>query len=417
MPNIIEIHAREILDSRGNPTLEVEVVTASKAYGSAMVPSGASKGIHEALELRDGDKTRYQGLGVQKAVENVNSIINVALKDLPVINQKNIDEMLINLDGEENKSKLGANAILGVSLAVARAAADFYKMPLFRYLGGSTATLLPRPMINIINGGVHADSGLDFQEYMIVPLNSVSFAKALELSQKVFNELKKLLKSLGKSTSVGDEGGFAPTFKSNEEPLDLILQAIDNAGLKAGKDIAIALDVAASEFYDDQLKRYNVCNRKLTSKEMVVMYEELVKKYPIISIEDGMAQEDYLGWKELTNSLGKKIQLVGDDLFVTNKKILQKGINMGLANAVLIKVNQIGTLSETIDTIKLALENNYKCIISHRSGETEDSFIADLAVAYNIGQIKTGSLSRSERIAKYNRLLKIEELLKQNAKI
>ena len=406
MSKIKDIYAREILDSRGNPTVEVELELANGIKTMASVPSGASTGINEALELRDGDKSRFNGLGVLKAVNNVNTIIRDALIGKDVLNLREIDELMIKLDGTENKSLLGANAMLGVSLAALKACAKYENKELYEYFGGIE---LPRAMMNILNGGSHAQNGLDFQEFMIVPSKD-NFSDNLRMGAEVFYSLKKLLAAKGLACGVGDEGGFAPNITSNYEALDLIVEAISNAGYKVGKDIYLALDVAASEFYEDGY--YIFENKKHTKEEMVEYYKNLVNKYPIISIEDGMAEEDYDGWKLLTDNLGDNIQLVGDDLFVTNKKLLQKGINLGIANAILIKLNQIGTVTETLDTIDLALKNNYKTIISHRSGETEDNYIADLAVGLNLGQIKTGSLSRSERMSKYNRLLRIEEKVK-----
>lgn len=411
MPYIEKIHAREILDSRGFPTIEVEVLTKSGVIGVAKVPSGASTGMHEALELRDGDKSRYLGKGVLKAVNNVNEIIAKELKGKNVINQKDIDALLINLDGTNNKEKLGANAILGVSLACSKAAANYYHMPLYRYLQGGDEVVLPIPMMNIINGGAHAQNNLDFQEYMIVPYGFDSFKEALRAGAEIFHTLKSILHRAEKATTLGDEGGFAPLLSNNEEPLKLIIQAIKEAGYSPKNQVGIALDVASSEFYDVKSKKYILKSedKELDAKEFASYLSNLVDKYPIISIEDGMSEEDYVGWKVLENTLKKNIMLVGDDLFVTNKKILEKGVQMGIANSILIKVNQIGTLSETLATMKYAKENNYKRIVSHRSGETSDTFIADLAVSTRAGFIKTGSLSRSERIAKYNRLLKIEE--------
>lgn len=410
MPYIEEIKAREILDSRGFPTIEVEVITKSGAYGCAKVPSGASTGMYEALELRDNDKSRYLGKGVLKAVNNVNTIIAKGIKGKNVINQRENDELLLALDGTQNKSKLGANAILGVSLACCKAAANYYKMPVYRYLQGGDEVILPIPFMNILNGGAHASNGLDFQEYMIVPYGFDSFKEALRAGVEIFQKLKNILNKLGKPTSLGDEGGFTPSLDNNEHPLKLIMQAIKEAGYSSLTQIGIALDVAASEFYDKEKKVYILKNenKELNHKEFASYLANLVDTYPIISIEDGMDEEDYVGWKVLENTIKKDILLVGDDLFVTNKKMLEKGIQMDIANSILIKVNQIGSLSETLATIKCAKENDYQRIISHRSGETEDTFIADLAVATRVGFIKTGSLSRSERIAKYNRLLKIE---------
>ena len=407
MSKIRNVYAREILDSRGNPTVEVEVTLDSGIVGVASVPSGASTGINEALELRDNDKNRYNGKGVLKAVNNVNTIIRDNLIGKDSLNQELIDNTMLELDGTEDKSVLGANAILGVSLANLKAAALYSNKELYEYIGNGNT--MPRCMMNILNGGAHAENGLDIQEFMIVP-SKEKYSDNLRMGAEVFHSLKKILKDKGLSCGVGDEGGFAPNINSTYEALDLIKDAISNANYTLGKDIYIALDVAASEFYEDGY--YEFEGKKLTKEEMVTFYEKLIKEYPIISIEDGMAEEDYDGWKLLTNSLGDKIQLVGDDLFVTNKKLLQKGIDLGIANAILLKLNQIGTVTETLDTIELAKENNYKTIISHRSGETEDNYIADFAVALDLGQIKTGSLSRSERISKYNRLTRIEEKIK-----
>lgn len=414
MSYIESIHARQILDSRGNPTIEVDVVTESGVLGRAAVPSGASTGSREAIELRDGDKKRYLGKGVMKAVANVNDKIAEEVVGISVFEQSLIDKIMIELDGTPNKGKLGANAILGTSLAVARAAAVEAGQPLYRYLGGVNANTLPVPMMNILNGGSHADNSIDFQEFMVMPIGASTFSEALHMGATVFHTLKKVLHDKGMSTNVGDEGGFAPNLKSNEEAIEVVLKAIEQAGYKPGKDIAIALDPAASEFYDSKTKLYHFkksSGKKLKPQEMAEYWAKWVSKYPIISIEDGMAEDDWAGWKTLTDKVGKKIQLVGDDLFVTNVKILQEGIDKGIANAILIKVNQIGTLTETIDAVNLARKNSYKSIMSHRSGETEDSTIADLAVALNTGQIKTGSASRSDRMAKYNQLLRIEEEL------
>ncbi len=407
MSKIKNVYAREILDSRGNPTVEVEVTLESGIVGVASVPSGASTGINEALELRDGDKNRYNGKGVLKAVNNVNTIICQNLIGKDSLDQELIDNSMLELDGTSDKSNLGANAILGVSLANLKAAALYSKKELYEYIGNGTT--MPKCMMNILNGGAHAENGLDIQEFMIVPSKD-NYSDNLRMGAEVFHSLKQILKQEGLSCGVGDEGGFAPNIDSAYEALDLIKLAIDNAGYVLGQDIFIALDAAASEFYEDGY--YNFEGKQLTKEEMVKYYEQLVKDYPIISIEDGMAEEDYEGWKLLTDSIGDKIQLVGDDLFVTNKKLLQKGIDLNIANAILLKLNQIGTVTETLDTIKLAKEHNYKTIISHRSGETEDNYIADFAVALDLGQIKTGSLSRSERISKYNRLTRIEEKLK-----
>jgi enolase len=417
MTQIVDVIARELLDSRGNPTIEVDVVLESGAMGRAAIPSGASTGEHEANELRDKDKNRYFGKGVQKAVSNVNDIITEHIIGLDATDQIGIDQLLIDLDGTTNKSKLGANAILGVSLAVAKAAAEALGLPLYQYLGGVNAKVLPVPMMNILNGGSHADNNVDLQEFMIVPAGASKFSEALRMGTEVFHHLKKVLNSKGYNTAVGDEGGFAPNLKSNEEAIEVILAAIKKSGYQAGKEIFLALDPASSEFYDKKKKRYILASEKkeLTAEKMVAYYEEWVKKYPIISIEDGMAEDDWDGWKIMTDKLGDKIQLVGDDLFVTNTNRLAKGIKKGITNSILIKVNQIGTLTETLDAIELAHKSGYTTVISHRSGETEDSTIADLAVATNAGQIKTGSASRSDRIAKYNQLLRIEEMLADSA--
>lgn len=408
MPYITNMFAKQVLDSRGFPTIEVEVYTESGAKGKAIVPSGASTGIYEAHELRDEQKDCYLGKSVFKAVNHVNDLIQDHLLGYDVTNQRLIDEELIKLDGTQNKSKLGANAILGVSLACATCASDYYDMPLYQYIGGCNAHVLPIPMMNIINGGAHADNPLDFQEFMIVPVGAHSIQQAIEMGSTVFHHLKKILKNKGLNTSVGDEGGFAPMLEDNDEALKLIVEAIQNAGYKAKDDICIALDVAASEFYHDGL--YHMQGKNYTSSELVTYYQNLCSHYPIISIEDGLDQDDQEGWMALTKHLSS-IMLVGDDLFVTNKQRLQMGIDENIANAILIKVNQIGTLTETLDAIELAKQHQYKVIVSHRSGETEDTFIADLAVATNAGYIKTGSMSRSERIAKYNQLLRIEEEL------
>jgi len=418
MCTIEYVEAREILDSRGNPTVEVEVILEDGSQGRAAVPSGASTGEQEALELRDGDKKRYLGKGVLKAVENVNNIISAEIMGLDALNQVDIDRTLIELDGTENKSKLGANAILGVSMATARAAADFLGIPLFKYLGSFHSNLLPVPMANIINGGAHADNSVDFQEFMIMPVGAPSFREALRMMAEVFHSLKKVLHDKGYSTAVGDEGGFAPNLKSNDEAIEVILSSIEKAGYKAGKDIYIALDPAASEFYDEDKKRYvfkKSDKRELTPTEMADYWASWIEKYPIISLEDGMSEKDWEGWKYLTQKLGKKVQLVGDDIFVTNTKILAKGIAEGIANSILIKVNQIGTLTETFEAVEMAKRAGYTAVVSHRSGETEDTFIADLVVALETGQIKTGSISRSERIAKYNQLLRIEDMLEGRA--
>ncbi len=411
--------AREILDSRGNPTIEVDVVLEDGTMGRAAVPSGASTGEHEAVELRDGDKSRYMGKGVLKAVQNVNDVISPEIVGLDALDQVAIDRTLIKLDGTENKSKLGANAILGVSMAVARAAANYLDVPLFKYLGNYHASLLPVPMANIINGGVHADNSVDFQEFMIVPVGAPSIREAVRMMSETFHNLKAVLKSKGYSTAVGDEGGFAPNLKSNEEAIEVILEGIEKAGYKAGEDIYIALDPAASEFFDTEKNKYvfkKSDGRELTPAEMVDFYTEWIDKYPIISLEDGMAEDDWDGWKILTDKLGKKVQLVGDDIFVTNTSRLKKGIDMGVANSILIKVNQIGTLTETFEAVEMAKRAGYTAVVSHRSGETEDPFIADFVVALEIGQIKTGSVSRSERIAKYNQLMRIEDMLEGAAK-
>jgi len=411
---IQEIKAIEVLDSRGNPTLEVEVVTQCGSYGRAMVPSGASTGEYEAVELRDGDKARYLGKGVQKAVDNVNNIIAPALIDtFNVTDQVAIDRKMIELDGTENKSKLGANAILGVSMAVAHAAADMHGLPLYQYLGGFNAKQLPTPMMNIINGGSHADNSVDFQEFMIMPTGAPSFKEAIRIGAEIFHALKKVLKGKGHITSVGDEGGFAPNLGSNREALEVIIEAIKSAGYKPGEDIKIALDVAASEFYNKDTKNYDLAGegRSLTVDQLIDLYEEFCKDFPIVSIEDGLDENDWDGYKKLTERLGSKVQLVGDDFFVTNTTRLRKGIESGTCNSILVKVNQIGSLTETFDCIEMAKRAGYTTVISHRSGETEDVTIADIAVAVNSGQIKTGSMSRTDRIAKYNRLLKIESQL------
>jgi enolase len=416
MSLIEKIIGREILDSRGNPTVEAEVILEDGTIGRAAVPSGASTGENEAVELRDGDSARYLGKGVRKAVENINDKIAHEIEGLSVLDQTLIDQIMIELDGTENKSSLGANAILAVSMATARAAAAFMQIPLYRYLGGVNAKTLPVPMMNIINGGAHADNNVDFQEFMIVPVGAVSFSEALRMGAEIFHHLKKVLSSRGYSTAVGDEGGFAPNLKSNEEAIETILEAIEKAGYIAGENVMIALDPASSEFYQDGQYVFKKSDgRRLSSDEMIRYWEDWCEKYPIISIEDGLAESDWEGWKNLTSVLGEKIQLVGDDLFVTNTKFLRKGIKEGCANSILVKVNQIGTLTETLDAVELAKKNKMTAIISHRSGETEDSFIADLAVATNAGQIKTGSLSRSDRIAKYNQLLRIEEELGSSA--
>lgn len=410
MSLIEKIWAREILDSRGNPTVEAEVMLEDGTLGIAAVPSGASTGENEAVELRDGDQNRYLGKGVRKAVENIIEKIACEIEGMDALDQNLIDQTMIELDGTDNKSNLGANAILAVSMATARAAAAFLQLPLYRYLGGVNARTLPVPMMNIINGGAHADNNVDFQEFMIVPVGFPSFGEALRVGAEIFHHLKKVLSSKGYSTAVGDEGGFAPNLKSNEEAIETILQAIEKAGYEPGEDVMIALDPASSEFYQDGRYIFKKSDgRSLLSDEMIKFWQNWIEKYPIISIEDGLAENDWEGWKHLTEALGNKIQLVGDDLFVTNTKFLNRGIEENCANAILIKVNQIGTLTETLQAIELARTHNMAAIISHRSGETEDTFIADLAVATNAGQIKTGSLSRSDRIAKYNQLLRIEE--------
>ncbi|HOQ12310.1 MAG: Enolase [Spirochaetes bacterium ADurb.Bin218] len=414
MTFITEVKAREILDSRGNPTIEVDVELESGAVGRAAVPSGASTGEHEAVELRDGDKKRYLGKGVLKAVSNVNDIIADAILDMDAMNQIEIDNTLIKLDGTPNKGNLGANAILGVSLACAKAVANTFDMPLYRYIGGVNACELPVPMMNIINGGSHADSSVDMQEFMIMPVGATSFREALRMGAETFHALKSVLKENGHSTAVGDEGGFAPNLKSNEEPLEMIMKAIEKAGFKPGKDIMIAMDPAASEFYDSKKKKYVFARSdksEKTSEQMVEFYGKLIEAYPIISIEDGLAEDDWDGFKLMTEKYGKKIQIVGDDLFVTNTERLKSGIEKGVANSILIKLNQIGTLTETIQAVEMAKRAGYTAVVSHRSGETEDTTIADLVVALNTGQIKTGSLSRTDRIAKYNQLLRIEEEL------
>lgn len=415
MSEIIEIKAREILDSRGNPTVEVDVTLENGAFGRAAVPSGASTGKHEAHELRDKDKSKFLGLGVQKACEAVNGEISEVLLGLDAFYQRNIDKALIELDGTTNKSRLGANAILGVSMAVAKAAANYLDMPLYRYLGGFNSYLLPTPMMNIINGGQHADNPIDVQEFMIVPVGASSIKEAIRYGSEIFHTLKKILKAEGYNVSVGDEGGFAPNLKSSEEALDNIMKAIEQAGYKPGKDVLIALDAAATEFYEKSKYNMQGEGKVRSSDEMIKYWENLIHKYPIFSIEDGLAEDDWEGWANLTKALGKKVQLVGDDLFVTNPLRLKSGIEKGVGNSILIKVNQIGTLSETFDTIELAHKAGYSCVISHRSGETEDATISDIAVATNSGQIKTGSLSRTDRLAKYNQLIRIEEELEEVA--
>lgn len=411
MPYIIDVYGREVLDSRGNPTIEVEVLTVSGGYGRALVPSGASTGEHEAVELRDGDKDRYLGKGVEQAVQNVNEVIAPEIVGFDVTEQVDIDQVMIELDGSENKGKLGANAILGVSMAVAHAAADYLGQPLYKYLGGFQATTLPTPMMNILNGGEHADNNVDIQEFMIMPVSAPTFKEALRTGTEVFPALKKVLKNKGYNTAVGDEGGFAPNLKSNEEALETIVEAVKEAGYEIGTDIKLAMDVAASEIYNDgkyELKGEGVTK---TAEEMVDWYEELVNKYPIVSIEDGLDENDWDGFKLLTEKIGDRVQLVGDDLFVTNTRKLAEGIEKGIANSILIKVNQIGTLTETFEAIEMAKKAGYTAVISHRSGETEDATIADISVATNAGQIKTGAPSRTDRVAKYNQLLRIEDYL------
>ncbi len=417
MAIIDDVYAREVLDSRGNPTVEVEVWLDDNTMGRAIVPSGASTGVHEAVELRDGDKKRYMGKGVQKAVKNVNDVIAPKIIGMDAMDQPALDAALIALDGTKNKGKLGANAILGVSMATAHAAAECLGLPLFQYLGGINAKVLPTPMMNIMNGGEHANNSLDIQEFMIMPAGAPSFREALRMSTETFHALKAIINKKGMSTAVGDEGGFAPNLKNNEEALKLVVQAIKDAGYKPGKDMFIAMDVAASEMYDPKSKKYNFKGEGVVRNvdEMVKYYEGLVKKYPIVSIEDGMAEDDWDGWKKLTDALGDKIQLVGDDLFVTNTERLAKGIKKGVANSILIKVNQIGTLTETFDAVEMAKKAGYTAVVSHRSGETEDTTIADIVVALNAGQIKTGSLSRTDRIAKYNQLLRLEDILGDSA--
>ena len=413
MSIITDVYAREVLDSRGNPTIEVEVYTESGAFGRGMVPSGASTGEYEAVELRDGDKARYLGKGVLTAVDNVNNIIAEEIIGFDVRDQMAIDKKMIELDGTPNKGKLGANAILGVSIAAARAAADYLEVPLYHYLGGFNTKVLPTPMMNIINGGSHADNSVDFQEFMIMPVGASTFKEAIRMGTEVFHNLAAVLKSKGLNTAVGDEGGFAPDLGSNEEALEVIIEAIEKAGYVPGKDVRLAMDVASSEFYNKETGMYDLTSegRSLTSAEMVSLYEELCAKYPIISIEDGLDENDWEGFKQLTEKLGKTVQLVGDDLFVTNTEKLARGIEEGIANSILIKVNQIGTLTETFEAIEMAKEAGYTAVVSHRSGETEDATIADIAVATNAGQIKTGSASRTDRIAKYNQLLRIEDQL------
>ena len=420
MPYITDVYAREVLDSRGNPTIEVEVYTESGAFGRGMVPSGASTGEYEAVELRDGDKSRYLGKGVSKAVDNVNNVIADALLGYDVLEQNAIDKLMIELDGTPNKGKLGANAILGVSIAVARAAADYLNVPLYKYLGGFNTKVLPTPMMNIVNGGSHSDALIAFQEFMILPVGAPSFKEALRWGAEIFHELKSILHKRGLVTAVGDEGGFAPNFEGTEDGVETILEAIKNVGLEPGKDVFLGFDCAASEFYEDGVYDYTKFEgdkgAKRTSAEQVDYLEELVNKYPIITIEDGMDENDWDGWKLLTDRLGSKVQLVGDDLFVTNTAKLSEGIEKGIGNSILIKVNQIGTLTETFDAIEMAQKAGYTAVVSHRSGETEDSTISDIAVATNAGQIKTGSLSRTDRIAKYNQLLRIEDELGEVAR-
>jgi len=418
MSFITEIIARQVLDSRGNPTVEADVITNEGVMGRAAVPSGASTGKHEAAELRDGDKKAYMGKGVLKAVSNVNDIIAEELYGMDITDQRGIDTTMLQIDGTANKSKLGANAILAVSLASAKAAAQITGLPLYRYIGGANARTLPVPMMNILNGGAHADNKIDFQEFMVMPIGAKSFSEGLRWGVEVFHNLKAVLKEKGYSTNVGDEGGFAPEIKSNEEAIETVLKAIEKAGYKPGKDIAIAMDAAISEMYNDKDKKYHFTKsggKSLTKEKMVDYWTQWCGAYPIVSIEDGMAEDDWAGWKLLTAALGSKVQLVGDDIFVTNPVILEKGIKEGIANGLLVKVNQIGTLSETIDAVSMAQNSRYNTIMSHRSGETEDSTIADLAVALNCGQIKTGSASRSDRMAKYNQLLRIEQELGENA--
>ncbi len=416
MSLITDVYAREVLDSRGNPTVEVEVWTEENGFGRALVPSGASTGAFEAVELRDGDKNRYMGKGVLKAVDNVNDIIAEEVIGMDVFAQEDIDKLMIELDGTPNKGKLGANAILGVSLAVANAAANEIGLPLYEYIGGINAKVLPVPMLNILNGGEHADNNVDIQEFMIMPVGAESFKEAIRMGTEIFHNLRSVLKGKGLNTAVGDEGGFAPNLSSNEEALKTIVEAIEKAGYKPGEEVKLALDVAASEMYDKEKKLYNLKGegRALNVDEMIDYYEEIVNKYPIISIEDGLDEDDWDGWKLLTERLGDKIQLVGDDLFVTNTERLEKGIELGISNSILVKLNQIGTLTETLNTIEMAKMNGYTAVISHRSGETEDTTIADLVVALNAGQIKTGAPSRTDRVAKYNQLMRIEDMLNGN---
>lgn len=413
---IVDVYGREIIDSRGNPTLECEVLLNDGSFGLAAVPSGASTGEREAHELRDGDKSRYLGRGVQKAVENINTIICDALEGIDATEQKQVDNILIDLDGTENKTNLGANAMLAVSLAAAKAAAEYHGMPLYKYIGGVTAEMLPTPMMNILNGGKHADNTVDIQEFMILPVGAPTFKEALRMGVEVFHNLKGVLKNKGYNTSVGDEGGFAPSLKSTEEAFDVILEAIEKAGYRPNDDILLAVDVAASEMYENgKYKMFKSTGELFTSEQMVEWYVQLCNKYPIISIEDGLGENDWDGWAKLTEALGRRIQLVGDDVFVTNPSILKRGISENIANAILIKVNQIGTLTETLDAIQLAKRYGYNNVISHRSGETEDTTIADIAVATNAGQIKTGAPSRTDRVAKYNQLLRIEDMLADDA--
>ena len=415
MPFITHVLAREVLDSRGNPTVECEIATESGAFGRAIVPSGASTGEREALELRDGDKKRFNGKGVTKAVVNVNAKIAPVIEGMDVTDQTAIDMAMLKLDGTKDKSKLGANAILAVSLACARAAADFYGMPLYKYFGGCNAKVLPVPMMNVLNGGAHADSTVDLQEYMIMPVGASSVREAVRMGAETFHALKSILKKAGYNTNVGDEGGYAPSCtKGNEEPLELMVEAIKAAGYKPGKDICLCIDAAASEFYDAKTKKYNLKKSGAgikTTEELIDMYEGWIKKYPIVSIEDGLGERDWAGWKLMTERLGHKVQIVGDDIFVTNPEIVKKGIEEGIANSVLIKLNQIGTVTETLDCMEMAKRAGYTCVVSHRSGETEDTTIADLVVGLNAGQIKTGSMSRTDRISKYNQLMRIEEEL------
>jgi enolase len=418
MTEIVAVRAREVLDSRGNPTVEADVILESGAMGRAIVPSGASTGEHEAVELRDGDKSHYQGKGVLQAVANVETVIAPELEGMDAANQRLIDQSMIALDGTPNKSKLGANAILAVSMAAARAVAQTLEVPLYRYLGGVNASVLPTPMLNVLNGGAHADSNVDFQEFMIMPVGAERFSEALRWAAETFHTLKSVLKKKGYNTAVGDEGGFAPSLKSNAEAIELILEAIEQAGYKPGEQIAISLDPASSEFYDSEKKKYvfkKGDQSELSSEQMVAFYDNWTRQYPIVNLEDGLAEEDWEGWRILTDKLGQRIQLVGDDIFCTNIKLLQRGIEEGVANSILIKLNQIGTVTETLEAIDLGRRYGYTSVISHRSGETEDTFIADLAVATGVGQIKTGSVSRTDRIAKYNQLLRIEEELGSGA--